>query len=176
MIDLEAGHIASTLFADYGVRMSAVLAIWREASMTGAELRVLEARMDKLNAMLQDLVYQVRHIQAPGGADHRQQIVTDLSRGLCWACPTHLATSRSLSLGRLCSSEAAWRGHLDDRRHGSSSPGVQRSPAWSCPDVSMSRASSATVASIRSSRWLSSMYSGDRGRSGGNSTTVPCRL
>ena len=46
--------------------------------MTGAEMRVLEARMDTLNAMLQDLVYQVRRIQAPAGAEHRQ-VETELS-------------------------------------------------------------------------------------------------
>jgi len=57
--------------------MSAALAIGREASMTGAELRVLEARMDNLNATLQDIIRHLRHIQTPGEADLGQQIVTD---------------------------------------------------------------------------------------------------
>ena len=57
--------------------MSAALAIGREALMTGAELRVLEARMDNLNATLQDIIRHLRRIQTPGEADLGQQIVTD---------------------------------------------------------------------------------------------------
>jgi hypothetical protein len=69
--------------------------------MTGAELRVLEARMDKLNAMLQDLVYQVRRIQAPSGTDHRQQVVTDLSRWLVLGLPDPPGHLQVFELGRL---------------------------------------------------------------------------
>jgi hypothetical protein len=68
--------------------------------MTGAELRVLEARMDKLNAMLQDLVYQVGRIQAPGEADHRQQVVTDLSRWLVLGLPGPPGHLQVFELGR----------------------------------------------------------------------------
>ena len=58
--------------------------------MTGTELRVLEARMDNLNAMLQDIVRQLRRIQTPGKADHGQQVVTDLARWLAWRTPGHI--------------------------------------------------------------------------------------
>lgn len=50
--------------------------------MTGTELRVLEARMDSLNTMLQDIVRQLRRNQTSGKADHGQQGVTDLARWL----------------------------------------------------------------------------------------------
>lgn len=90
--------------------MSAVLAIWRDASMTGPELRVLEARMDNLNAMLQDIIRQLRRIQTPGKADPGQQIVTELARWLDWHTwpPPVLAPAAA-------SPEAAWRGHPDNK-------------------------------------------------------------
>jgi hypothetical protein len=47
--------------------------------MTTAELRVLEARMDMLNAMLLDLIDQVRHTQVPSGTDQGPRAATDLS-------------------------------------------------------------------------------------------------
>jgi hypothetical protein len=42
--------------------------------MTAAELRVLEMRMDMLDAMLQDLIEQVRRMQLSGRAEHRQAV------------------------------------------------------------------------------------------------------
>lgn len=47
-------------------------------TVTAAELRVLEARMETLNAMLQDLVFQARRLQASTSTDQRQQTVIDL--------------------------------------------------------------------------------------------------
>jgi hypothetical protein len=46
--------------------------------MTAAELRVLEARMDMLDAVLQDLIDQVRRTQPSGWTDQRQRAVSGL--------------------------------------------------------------------------------------------------
>jgi hypothetical protein len=46
--------------------------------MTAAELRVLQARMDMLDALLQDLIEQVRRMQPSGRADQRRQAVSGL--------------------------------------------------------------------------------------------------
>ena len=50
--------------------------------MTAAELRVLEARMDMLDAVLQDLIEQARRRQLPGRADQHRQAVPGLPAGL----------------------------------------------------------------------------------------------
>lgn len=80
--------------------------------MTAAELRVLEARMDTLNAMLQDLVYQARRLQA--STAQRRQAVSDLfgppSFRVHW-CDGHLVQDRSL-LNSLAPSEAFSRRRL----------------------------------------------------------------
>ena len=114
MIDLKGWLHHVDIVRRYGISMSAVLATWREASMTGAELRVLEARMDNLNTMLQDLVHQLRRIQTSGKADHGQQGVTDLSRWLALACPPTWPY-RSLCPSAAQSPEVAWCGHLDNK-------------------------------------------------------------
>jgi len=46
--------------------------------MTGAELRVLETRMDMLDVLLQDLIKQVRRMQLSGWTDQRCQAVSGL--------------------------------------------------------------------------------------------------
>jgi hypothetical protein len=46
--------------------------------MTAAEIRVLEARMDMLDAMLQDLIEQVRHMQLTGQDDQHRRAVSGL--------------------------------------------------------------------------------------------------
>jgi len=46
--------------------------------MTAAELKVLEARMDMLDAVLQDLIDQVRRTQPSGWTDQRQRAVSGL--------------------------------------------------------------------------------------------------
>jgi len=63
--------------------------------VTAAELRVLEARMDTLNAMLQDLVHQARRIQASTSTDQRQQAETDLSGPAIVSEFTGVASTRS---------------------------------------------------------------------------------
>ena len=50
--------------------------------MTAAELRVLETRMDMLDALLQDLIEQVRRMPLSGGTDQRWQAVLGLPVGL----------------------------------------------------------------------------------------------
>jgi len=50
--------------------------------MTAAELRVLETRMDMLDALLQDLIEQVRRMPLSGGTDQRWQAVSGLPVGL----------------------------------------------------------------------------------------------
>ena len=50
--------------------------------MTAAELRVLEARMGMLDAVLQDLIEQVRRMQLSGRADQHRQTVPGLPVGL----------------------------------------------------------------------------------------------
>jgi hypothetical protein len=50
--------------------------------MTAAELRVLETRMDMLDAMLQDLIEQVRRMRPPGRTDQYRQAVSGLPAGL----------------------------------------------------------------------------------------------
>lgn len=134
-----------------------------QVPVTAAELRVLEARMDTLNAMLQDLVYQARRLQA--STAQRRQAVSDLfgppSFRVHW-CDGHLVQDRSLlnSLAPVrglfsppfasCRQdlEEAWLNDLGDRGYGSGTRKVQRSASWSRPAVPISRASSATVASI----------------------------
>ena len=49
-----------------------------KGGMTAAELRVLEARMDMLDAVLQDLIDQVRRTQPSGWTDQRQRAVSGL--------------------------------------------------------------------------------------------------
>jgi hypothetical protein len=46
--------------------------------MTAAELRVLEARMDMLDAMLQDLIDQMRRTQPPAWTDQVRRAVSGL--------------------------------------------------------------------------------------------------
>jgi hypothetical protein len=46
--------------------------------MTVAELRVLEARMDMLDAVLQDLIEQLRRAQASGWTGQSRQAVSGL--------------------------------------------------------------------------------------------------
>jgi hypothetical protein len=46
--------------------------------MTAAEIRVLEARMDMLDALLQELIEQVRHMQLTGQDDQRRRAVSGL--------------------------------------------------------------------------------------------------
>jgi hypothetical protein len=50
--------------------------------MTAAEIRVLEARMDMLDAVLQDLIEQVRRMQLSGRTDRHQRAVSGLPAGL----------------------------------------------------------------------------------------------
>jgi hypothetical protein len=50
--------------------------------MTAAELRVLETRMDMLDAVLQDLIEQVRRMQLPGRTDQHWQAVSGLPADL----------------------------------------------------------------------------------------------
>jgi hypothetical protein len=50
--------------------------------MTAAELRVLEARMDLLDALLQDLIDQARRVQLSGWTDQRCHAVSGLPVGL----------------------------------------------------------------------------------------------
>jgi hypothetical protein len=50
--------------------------------MTAAEIRVLEARMDMLDAVLQDLIEQVRRMQLSGRTDQHRQVVSGLPAGL----------------------------------------------------------------------------------------------
>jgi hypothetical protein len=50
--------------------------------MTADELRVLETRMDMLDAVLQDLIEQVRRMQLSGWTDQRRQAVSGLPVGL----------------------------------------------------------------------------------------------
>jgi len=50
--------------------------------MTAAELRVLEARMGMLDAVLQDLIEQVRRMQLSARADQHRQTASGLPVGL----------------------------------------------------------------------------------------------
>ena len=50
--------------------------------MTAAELRVLEARMDLLDALLQDLIDQVRRFQLSGWTDQCRHTVSGLPVGV----------------------------------------------------------------------------------------------
>jgi len=50
--------------------------------MTAAKLRVLETRMDMLDAVLQDLIEQMRRMQLSGWADQHRQAVSGLRVGL----------------------------------------------------------------------------------------------
>ena len=50
--------------------------------MTAAELRVLETRMDMLDAVLLDLIEQVRRMQLSGRTDQHRQAVSGLPVGL----------------------------------------------------------------------------------------------
>lgn len=50
--------------------------------MTADELRVLEMRMEMLDAMLQDLVEQAGRMQVPGRTDEHLPAVPDLPAGL----------------------------------------------------------------------------------------------
>ena len=50
--------------------------------MTAAELRVLETRMDMLDAVLLDLIEQVRRMQLPGRTDQHRQTASGLPVGL----------------------------------------------------------------------------------------------
>jgi hypothetical protein len=97
--------------------------------MTGAELRVLEARMDNLNAMLQDLIHQIRRIQTPSGADHRQQVETDLCRWLVRGLPDTPGHLPVFELGRPCRWPGAVTSTIETRfqqPRGSAVPGLVR--------------------------------------------------
>jgi hypothetical protein len=50
--------------------------------MTAAEMRVLEARMDMVDALLQDLIEQVRRMQLSGRADQHRRAESGLRGGL----------------------------------------------------------------------------------------------
>jgi len=50
--------------------------------MTAAELRVLQTRMDMLDAVLQDLIEQMRRMQLSGRADQHRQAASGLPVGL----------------------------------------------------------------------------------------------
>ena len=50
--------------------------------MTAAELRVLEARMEMLGAVLEDLIEQVRRMQLSGRADQHRRAESGLRGGL----------------------------------------------------------------------------------------------
>jgi hypothetical protein len=121
--------------------------------------------MDTLNAMLQDLVYQVSRAQTPASTGQGQQAATDLSDspprrssrfllnfvGVAEGYrATPFASSQAFGTGLGARGSVAQSPRLWE--YGSGPAEVQRSASWSCPAVPISRASSATVASIWSSR------------------------